>query len=146
MPRGATALRPGDHVFIALRTRLKPLMDRLFDPDAETPPLERGLSLSFHDKTMVGQLHRFFGIPGPTWSTETVGTLLHDAGGRQTAHLGPFLITRGEEPDFVTITYSPELNPPRTTEEPLLETCQPASATSSHLSQDSSDSMNPPAA
>lgn len=107
MPRGATALRPGDHVFVAMRTRLKPLMDRLFDPDAETPPLSPGLTLAFHAGSTVGQLHRFFGIPGPTWSKEPVGTLLEAAGKCPPARLGPFLITPAEEPDFVTLTYAP---------------------------------------
>ncbi len=54
MPRGATALRPGDHVFIAMRTRLKPLIDRLFDPDAEAPALTPGFTLGFHAESTVG--------------------------------------------------------------------------------------------
>lgn len=108
MPRGATALRPGDHVFIALRSRLKPLIDRLFDPLAATLPLPPGFTLAFHAKSMVGELHRFFGIPGPTRAKEPVGTLLRETGGRRAARLGSFLITPGEEPDFVTLTFSPE--------------------------------------
>lgn len=108
MPRGATALRPGDHVFVAMRTRLKPLIDRLFDSGAETPPLEPGLLLAFHAATTVGQLHRFFGIPGPTWSQEPIGALLEAADEHRSPRLGPFLITPGVEPDFVTITYAPE--------------------------------------
>lgn len=112
MPRGATALRPGDHVFVAMRTRLKPLIDRLFDPGADTPPLEPGLVLAFHAATTVGQLHRFFGIPGPTWSQEPIGVLLEATDERRSARLGPFLITPGVEPDFVTITYAPEPTDP----------------------------------
>lgn len=108
MPRGATALRPGDHVFVAMRSSLKPLMDRLFDPNAETPPLAPGLRLAFRSATTVGQLHRFFGIPGPTWSEEPLGALLEATGRPHPARLGPCLITPGEEPDFVTITYAPE--------------------------------------
>ncbi len=107
MPRGATALRPGDHVFIAMRTWLKPLIDRLFDPFAETPPLSAGLTLAFHAQTTVGQLHRFFGIPGPTWSEEPVGSLLEAAEEGESARLGPFLVAHAEEPDFVTLTYAP---------------------------------------
>ncbi len=76
MSRGATALRPGDHVFVAMKTRLTPLMDRLFDPDAETPELEPGLRLAFHADSAVGQLRRSFGPPGPTWSEERIGALL----------------------------------------------------------------------
>lgn len=111
MPRGATALRPGDHVFVAMRTHLKPLIDRLFDPGAETPPLPEGLALAFHADSTVGQLHRFFGIPGPTWSTERVGDLLRNADGAGAARLGPFQITPGDEPDYVTLTDA-GLSPP----------------------------------
>lgn len=107
MPRGATRLRPGDHVFIAMRTRLKPLMDRLFDPYAETPPLAPGLTLSFHASTTLGQLHRFFGMPGPTWSEEPVGAVL--AGGA--ARIGPFAVSESEEPDYVTLTHRLDLEP-----------------------------------
>jgi potassium/hydrogen antiporter len=106
MPRGTTSLRPGDHVFVAMRSALVPLMDRLFDPSAETPPLEEGLVLAFHAQSTVGQLHRFFGIPGPTWSGEPVGTLLAADGAP--ARLGPFVVTPSEEENFVTLTYAPE--------------------------------------
>lgn len=108
MPRGATALQPGDHVFIAMRTRLKPLMDRLFDPFAETPPMPSGVRLDFHRTRTVGQLHRFFGIPGPTWSDEPIGNLIPDDVKDRPVRLGPFLITTSDEPDFVTLIYQPE--------------------------------------
>ena len=93
MPRGATALRPGDHVFIALRSRLKPLIDRLFEPHAETLPLTPGLTLAFHAKSKVGELHRFFGITGTTSPTQTVGSLV--------GRFGPFAVTRSKEADYV---------------------------------------------
>ena len=108
MPRGATELRPGDHVFIAMRARLKPLIDRLFDPYAETPPLASGLTLSFHKDTTVGQLHRFFGVPGPTWSTQPMGSLLYAAQEDQPVRLGPFLIAHSDEADYVKLNYTPE--------------------------------------
>lgn len=106
MPRGATQLRPGDHVFITLRRRLKPLMDRLFDPYAETPPLAPGLRLAFRADATRGQLHRFFGLPGPTWSEEPIGDLLREDG--TPVRLGPFLVTPADEPEFVTLTYEGE--------------------------------------
>ncbi|HEX7070901.1 MAG TPA: potassium/proton antiporter [Rhodothermales bacterium] len=112
MPRGATTLRPGDHVFIAMRTRLKSLIDRLFDPFAETPPLEPGLELSFHARSTVGQLHRFFGIPGPTWSKAPIGSLLTDDPDAPTPMLGPFQVFPGNEIDFVTLRYVPEAYQP----------------------------------
>ncbi len=114
MPRGATALRPGDHVFIAMQARLKPLMDRLFDPYAETPSLRPGLVLTFHADSKVGQLHRFFGIPGPTWSEEPIRALLDSAVAGQPVRMGPFLVAPGEEPEFVTLTYAPEPISPAT--------------------------------
>lgn len=109
MPRGATTIRPGDHVFIAMRKRLKPLIDRLFDPFAQTYPLEPGLTLAFHEKVTVGQLHRFFGVPGPTWSKDPLSSLLNATPEDQPAMLGPFLITQNEEEDFLTLKYVPEL-------------------------------------
>lgn len=108
MTRGATRLRPGDHVFVTMRTRLKPLMDRLFDPYAETPSLAPGLRLAFRTDATRGQLHRFFGLPGPTWSEEPLGALLDAAPQGEPARVGPFVVTAGDEPDFVTLTYAPE--------------------------------------
>jgi cell volume regulation protein A len=106
MPRGGTALRPGDHVFMAMRKGLVPLIDRLFDPYAETPELEAGLELVFHRHSTVGQLHRFFGIPGPTWSTATLGELADEAGDAPARH-GPFVISPAGEEDFVRLRYEP---------------------------------------
>lgn len=118
MPRGATKLRPGDHVFITLRRRLKPLIDRLFDPYAETPPLAPGLRLLFRADATRGQLHRFFGMPGPTWSEEPIGDLLRkDAPeDEEPARIGPFVVSPADEPEFVTLTYEPELEEPEPSE------------------------------
>jgi cell volume regulation protein A len=123
MPRGTTALRPGDHIFIALRSRLKPLIDRLFDPYAETPPLAPGLILKFQKQNTVGQLHRFFGIPGPTWSKDPLGSLFDEAGGDPSTRLGPFLVARCEDPDLVTLTYDPV---PETGSDPDASSTDPA--------------------
>jgi len=113
MPRGATQLRPGDHVFVAMRSRLKPLMDRLFDPYADTPDLDPGLDVDFHAATTLGQLHRFFGLPGPTWSEEPIGSLLETTSAEAPAsRFGPFLIAPSDEADYVTLTYAPETAPP----------------------------------
>src|SRR5690606_5941833 len=117
MPRGATKLRPGDHVFITLRRRLKPLIDRLFDPYAETPPLAPGLRLLFRADATRGQLHRFFGMPGPTWSEEPIGDLLREeAEDEEPARIGPFVVTPADEPEFVTLTYEPALEEPEPSE------------------------------
>ncbi len=106
VPRGGTALRPGDHAFVAVRARLKPLVDRLFDPEARTPPLAPGLTLAFPAASTLGQLHRFFGLPGPTWSTDSVGSLLPTDG--EPARLGPFWVARADDPEFVQLTHAPE--------------------------------------
>ena len=44
IPRGSTSLEPGDHVFIAMRTRLKPLLTCLFDACPVIPPFRPGCS------------------------------------------------------------------------------------------------------
>ena len=113
VPRGSTRLRPGDHVFVALRSSLVPLMDRLFDPLAAVPPLPSGLTLAFHGASTVGQLHRFFGIPGPTWSTESLRDLVPrpaDGAPAETPPVrhGPFLLApEADDPEYVTLTYDP---------------------------------------
>lgn len=107
MPRGATQLRPGDHVFMAVRAPLIPIINRLFDPMAATDPLPEGLTLAFNEHTTLGQLHRFFGLPGPTWSEEPVGKLLEQAEGDRPGRLGPFQILPNDEPDYVTLVYWP---------------------------------------
>lgn len=109
MPRGATQLRSGDHVFLAMRTSLVPVMDRLFDPTAAIETLEPGLSLNFRAQSTVGQLHRFFGIPGPTWSTEPIGDVLARTPEGERARLGPFIVTPADEPEYVTLTYDADL-------------------------------------
>lgn len=112
VPRGSTALRPGDHVFVAMHRRLKPFIDRLFDPMAETPDLPDGLALAFHAGTTLGQLHRFFGLPAPTWSEVTLGEALVDGTRGTPPRLGPFTLTPGDEPDYVIVTHAPEPDPP----------------------------------
>lgn len=118
MPRGSTTLRPGDYVFVAMRRPLKPFIDRLFDPYAETPPLPPGFTLAFRRDHTVGQLHRFFGIPGPTWSTEPVGALLDRATEDRPARLGPFLVSPSKDPEYVTLTYAPDPEAARDDEAP----------------------------
>lgn len=104
LPRGATRLEPGDRVFVAMRRSLDELIDRLFDPFAETPPLEPGLVLSFPSTTTLGQLHRFFGIPAPTWSEETLGQRL---GRAEQTRLGPFVVSDAGDDDYLRILVDP---------------------------------------
>ena len=107
VPRGATRLLPGDHVFVAMRKSLVPLINRLFDPMAATEPLEPGLTLLFHAASTVGQLHRFFGIPGPTWSEVPLDELLGEPSNDEPYRLGPFLILPSEEEDYLMLRYEP---------------------------------------
>jgi potassium/hydrogen antiporter len=120
MPRGSTRLKTDDHIFFAVRRNIIPLLNRLFDPYAETPPLADGLSVMFRIDATLGQLHRFFGLPGPTWSEESLGSLLATSDG--TARLGPFTVTESDDPEYVTLTVAPEPEvEPEVTEEPAAE-------------------------
>lgn len=145
MPRGSTALRPGDHVFIAMRKPLKPFIDRLSDPYAETPPLPPGLTLAFHRDHTVGQLHRFFGIPGPTWSPEPVGALLDRATEDRPARLGPFQVSQSKEPEYVTLTYAPDPEAARDDEAPGAAV-RPAMPAPDSAAERSADKAGDPAA
>ena len=108
MPRGSTPLKPGDHVFVALRTRLQPLIDRLFDPEPEAPSLPADLALSFNASTTVEQLHQFFGLPlpvtgGASSPAQSLGSLLPAAGPSSAARLGRFRLQPGDDVDLVTV-------------------------------------------
>lgn len=124
VPRGGTLLRPGDHVFVAVQTALKPLVDRLFDPDAQTPPLADGLALAFPAEATLGQLHRFFGLPAPTWST----TPLQDLVAEGPARLGPFVVSPDDDPELVRLVHEPQNEPaePEPTEPEPIELPSPA--------------------
>lgn len=108
MPRGSTPLEPGDHVFVALRTRLQPLIDRLFDPQPAPPSLPADLSLSFNAATTVEQLHRFFGFPlpppGPSPSPgQSLASLLPEDAPMAMLRLGAFRLQAGGDGDTVTV-------------------------------------------
>lgn len=109
LPRGATVLLPGDRVFVALRRRLVAVVNRLFDPTAAQDPLPAGLALSFSTKTTPGQVGRFFGMSDLAGAEKSLGALLETAGDGGSARLGPFVVTAGGEPGFVTLTHAPEL-------------------------------------
>jgi cell volume regulation protein A len=107
MPRGGTALEPGDHVFVALRTTLQPWIDRLFDPDPEAPSLPEGLVLAFNAATSLKQLHRFFGVAvpveiGPDSAALSLTDLLADAAPGCEIQVGSFGLRAGADQDLVT--------------------------------------------
>jgi cell volume regulation protein A len=108
MPRGATALEPGDHVFVAVRRQVKPLVDRLFAPASALPPLPAGARLLFPASTTRAQVQRFFALTEPlpaAVAAETVGRVLDRAleRGEEQAALGPLSITATNDADVIAV-------------------------------------------
>ena len=113
MPRGTTVLMPGDHVFVAMRMNLEPLIDRLFDPDPEPAAIPPGLRLSFHSATSVEQLHRFLGLPvpqgiSPERAAQGLGFLLAQAAPQRQLAIGAACLHPGLDPDHVAVTLRSE--------------------------------------
>jgi cell volume regulation protein A len=108
MPRGATALEPSDHVFVAVRRQVKPLVDRLFAPASALPPLPAGARLLFPASTTRAQVQRFFALTEPlpaAVAAETVGRVLDRAleRGEEQAALGPLSITATNDADVIAV-------------------------------------------
>lgn len=108
MPRGSTALDPGDHVFVAMRTSLQPLIDRLFDPDPEPPSLPAHGLLTFNAAATLEQLHRFSCLPLPEeisarTAARSLGSLLADAAPRDGLRVGALGIQAGADRDHVAV-------------------------------------------
>jgi potassium/hydrogen antiporter len=107
IPRGSSSLKPGDHVFIAMRTRFKPLLTCLFDSCPVAAPMSAGLQLDFRADCTVAQVHHFFGISEPVSAGEqSIGSLLSHGGQTGNLRLGPFSVSAGKKPDQVTLTYT----------------------------------------
>ncbi len=108
MPRGNTALEPGDHVFVAMRTSLQPLIDRLFDPDPEPSSLPAHGLLTFSAAATLEQLLRFYCLPLPEeisarTAARSLGSLLADAAPRAGLRVGALGIQAGADPEYVTV-------------------------------------------
>ncbi len=84
MPRGTTVLMPGDQVCVAMRIRLEPLIDRLFEPDPE--PLELPLKLA-------GQA-----------AVQRLGSLLAKSTSRDGLSIGALRIKAGADPEHFTVS------------------------------------------
>jgi potassium/hydrogen antiporter len=108
IPRGATALRPGDHVFVAMQKRLKPLIDCLLDPNAKNPPLPKGFTIAFDADITVGKLQHFFCFPIQCLTSDLNKTLSEAYKQAQNRRIGPFQVASGDSPDLVTLMYVPE--------------------------------------
>lgn len=109
MPRGTTLLMPGDHVFVAMRIKLEPLINRLFEPDPEPPELPIDLSLSFHATTTVEQLLGFYGLavatePAGVESEVSLGSLLEKRPSREGVGIGALHIKAGADREHVTVS------------------------------------------
>jgi len=109
MPRGTTVLMPGDHVFVAMRMTLEPLINRLFEPDPEPAVLPSGLRLSFHSATSLEQLHHFLGLSlpqgiSPERAAQSLDVLLAQARPDPEVSIGVLQLQRGTDRDHVTVT------------------------------------------
>lgn len=109
MPRGSTVLLPGDHVFVALRTRLEPLIDPLFDPAPEPAAWPPGLRLTFPASTSLVQLHTCLGLPLPTaidaqCATLSLGALLAQARPQRVLMISALRFKAGADQDQVAVT------------------------------------------
>ena len=107
MPRGTTLLLPGDHVFVAMRMSLEPLINRLFEPDPEPPVIPHDLLLSFHANTSLEQLCGFFGLEVPegcvSSSEQSLGSLLAKSSSSGELRLGGLLIQAGVDAEHVSV-------------------------------------------
>lgn len=106
MPRGTTALEPGDHVFVALRKHVKPLIDRLFSPEAMERPLPTDLELGFPASTTLGQLKRFFALDerlAAAAAAQTLEHVLEQQKAGQPARFGALTIEAGPDADGVRV-------------------------------------------
>ena len=111
MPRGRTVLAPGDRVFVAMRRRIKPLMDCLFDACADPVLLAPGQEIVFRADHTAGQLCGFFSLACPRDRQQSLGELLAETGG-EPVRLGPFLVTPGEDDGLATLVFAPETAAP----------------------------------
>ncbi|NLX18738.1 MAG: potassium/proton antiporter [Desulfobulbus sp.] len=107
MPRGSTVLKPGDKVFVAMRTKIKPLLDCLFDTSAEPLVLHPGERIIFRADHTVRQLCILFSLGCQQDMTASLGSLIDDTQHGAPYRLGPFLVTPGTDAKLVTLIYSP---------------------------------------
>ncbi len=108
IPRGRSVLLPGDHVFITMRSRCKPLINCFFDSCAVDPQLSAGLKLDFRADSTVEQLYRFFGISEPpVLGGRPIGSLI-DPERKGSLRVGRFIVSPGEKQGLVSLVYDPQ--------------------------------------
>jgi len=106
---GREVVMPGDHVFVAMRIRLEPLINRLFEPDPEPPELPVDLALSFHAAATVEQLLGFYGLPLPTElaghaAAASLRSLLEKSTLPGELSIGALQIKAGADPKHITVS------------------------------------------
>jgi len=89
-PRGSTALHPGDHVFVVLKSSVREVVDRLF-ARRRRPITDRQVAMAFPlaASTTAAEVEEFYGIHLDPDPTRNLGDILAE-------RLGPNLI-RGAE-------------------------------------------------
>ena len=112
MPRGSSLLLPGDHVFVALRTSLEPLIDQLFDPDPQPVCLPPQLRLNFPAATSLQQLHHFLCLPlpeaiSPEHAARSLGALVAQAARPGVTSIAGLQLWPGPDRDHVVVIYQP---------------------------------------
>ena len=109
MPSGSSILQCGDHAFVALRGRLQPLIDRLFDPDPDPARLPADLVLRFHAATSLAQLHRVLGLQlpedlSPQRAAQSLGSLMVQ-GPEPMRTIGALQLQPGPDGDSVLVRH-----------------------------------------
>jgi cell volume regulation protein A len=102
-------LMPGDHVFVVMRIKLEPLINRLFEPHPETPELPVDLSLSFQATTTVEQVFGFYALPLPlklagAAASQSLNALLASRTSPEGLSIAALQNTAGADPDHITVS------------------------------------------
>jgi cell volume regulation protein A len=109
MPRGTTVLLPGDHVFMAMRINLEPLINRLFEPDPEPPVIPEDLQLTFQASITLEQLYGFYGLPMPQlcapMALQSLESLFAESTSSREPTIGALKLTAGSDPEHVSVRY-----------------------------------------
>lgn len=119
-PKGNTELRAGDHAFIVHRSNLRPVVDRIFGPEPETPEmlLTTG-EFPLRGSTKIRDLEEFYGVELGVDSEMTIAELFRarmpkgkcQAGARITignAELVAHEVTRGGDVELVGLVLNGE--------------------------------------
>jgi len=123
-PKGSTELRAGDHVFVVLRPQLRPLVDRAFGPEPETPDvfLEIG-EFPLRGSTRLRDLEEFYGVVLDEDSDLTIAELFRSRLPKETCRAGARItignaslvaheVTSGGDVELVGLELSGEEEPP----------------------------------